>query len=149
MMKIWKSLIQSKLDYCSQLWSPADQTNISKLESIARHFTAQVEGMSGMDYWERLSALSLYSQERRRERYQIIFLWKVAQGLIQGYSANFIQNDRRGRLMVLAPLCTKVPAAVRKAREASLQVRGASCSTAYPGIQGTSSLEPQICSKLD
>ena len=25
MMTIWKSLIQSKLDYCSQLWSPNDQ----------------------------------------------------------------------------------------------------------------------------
>ena len=132
MMTIWKSLIQSKLDYCSQLWSPADQSNISKLESIARHFTAQVEGMSGMDYWQRLSALSLYSQERRRERYQIIFLWKVAQGLIKGYSANFTQNDRRGRLMVLAPLCTKVPAAVRKAREASLQVKGARLFNCLP-----------------
>ena len=132
MMTIWKSLIQSKLDYCSQLWSPADQSNISKLESIARHFTAQVEGMSGMDYWQRLSALSLYSQERRRERYQIIFLWKVAQGLIKGYSANFTQNDRRGRLMVLAPLCTKAPAAVRKAREASLQVKGARLFNCLP-----------------
>ena len=88
--------------------------------------------MSGMDYWQRLSALSLYSQERRRERYQIIFLWKVAQGLIEGYSANFIQNDKRGRLMVMAPLCTKVPAAVRKAREASLQVRGAGLFNCLP-----------------
>ena len=40
-MTIWKSLIQSKVDYCSQLWSPTDQSSISKLESIARHFTAK------------------------------------------------------------------------------------------------------------
>ena len=86
-------------------------------------FTAQIDGMSGLDYWQRLSSLSLYSQERRRERYQIIFLWKVAQGLVKGYNATFTQNDRRGRLMVLAPLCNRAPAAVRKAREASLQVR--------------------------
>ena len=32
MMTLWKSMIQSRLDYCSQLWSPQDQTSISKLE---------------------------------------------------------------------------------------------------------------------
>ena len=34
MLTIWKSLIQSKLDYCSQLWSPSDQASIGKLESV-------------------------------------------------------------------------------------------------------------------
>ena len=86
MLTIWKSIIQSKLDYCSQLWSPSDQTNINKIESIARHFTAKIHGLEDMDYWERLQALSLYSQERRRERYMIIFIWKVAQELVQGYT---------------------------------------------------------------
>ena len=78
MMTIWKCLVQSKLDYCSQLWSRNDQTSISKLENVARNFTAQVAGMNGLDYWDRLSSLHLFSQERRRERYQIIFMWKVA-----------------------------------------------------------------------
>ena len=54
MLTIWKALIQCKLDYCSQLWSPSDQTNISKLESIARHFTARVHGLQDMDFWETL-----------------------------------------------------------------------------------------------
>ena len=132
MLTIWKSLVQSKLDYTSQLWSPADQSSIGELESVARHFTAQISGMEGLDYWQRLSALSLYSQERRRERYQIIFLWKVAQGLVRGYSATFTKNDRRGRLMVVAPYCSKAPAAVRKARESSLQVRGARLFNCLP-----------------
>ena len=132
MLTIWKSLVQSKLDYCSQLWSPADQTSIIELESVARHFTSKIDGMAGLDYWERLSSLSLYSQERRRERYQIIFLWKVAQGLVQGDNATFIQSERRGRLMVLAPLCNQAPSAVRKARESSLQVRGARLFNCIP-----------------
>jgi hypothetical protein len=37
MMTIWKSLVQTKLDYCSQLWSPSDQASISKLEGVAKH----------------------------------------------------------------------------------------------------------------
>ena len=60
MLTVWKSLVQSKLDYCSQLWSPSDQAGIAKLESVARHFTAQVAGLEGLDYWERLAQLKLY-----------------------------------------------------------------------------------------
>ena len=132
MLTIWKSRIQTKLDYCSQLWSPSDQANISNIESVARHFTAQVDGMSGHDYWERLNSLHLYSQERRRERYQIIFVWKVAQGLVQGYQANFHTSPRRGRLMQLRPLCHSAPASVRRARESSLQVKGARLFNSIP-----------------
>ena len=117
MLTVWKSLVQSKLDYCSQLWSPSDQASIGKLESVARNFTSQIHGMEGLDYWERLHSLHLYSQERRRERYQIIFLWKVAQGLVKGYQATFTQSERRGRLMTVALLCNQSPAAVKKARE--------------------------------
>ena len=94
MMTIWKSLVQSKLDYCSQLWSPSDQASISILEGVARHFTAQVVGLQDLDYWDRLQELHLYSQERRHERYQIIFIWKCLQGFAQGYQISTWQNPR-------------------------------------------------------
>ena len=84
MLTIWKSLVQSKLDYCSQLWSPNSQGSIAKLESVARNFTAQVAGLDGLDYWERLVKLQMYSQERRRERYENIYIWKVSQHKVQG-----------------------------------------------------------------
>ena len=40
MFSLWKSLIQSKPVYTSQLWSPSDQANKGHLESVARNFTA-------------------------------------------------------------------------------------------------------------
>ena len=86
MITIWKCLVQPKINYCSQLWSPSDQESISDLEKILRNFTSQISGMENKDYWERLEALKLYSQERRRERYSIIFLWKMSQGLVHGLS---------------------------------------------------------------
>ena len=88
--------------------------------------------MEGLDYWERLDALHLYSQERRRERYRIIFLWKVAQGLVQGYRATFTSSPRRGREMQVSPLVNRAPASVRKAKESSLQVRGAQLFNVIP-----------------
>ena len=117
--------------------------------SIARHFTAQVNGMAGLDYWEQLESLHLYSQERRRERYEIIFIWKVAQGLTQGYPATFTQSERRGRQMILSPLCNSAPALVRRAREASLQVKGAKLFNIIPRTSGTFLLAPLSFSKPD
>ena len=81
--------------------------------------------MDGLDYWERLGKLGMYSQERRRERYQIIFVWKLSQALVTGYSLPFQQSDRRGLLVTVPPMATNSASAVRKAREASLQVKGA------------------------
>ena len=131
-MTLWRSLVQSKLDYCSQLWSPCDQSSITKLENIARHFTARVEGMQDYDYWDRLTNLNLYSQERRRERYQVIFLWKVAEGLVQGYSCPFYTSPRRGRLAHVHPYRNQSPASVKKARESSLKVKGANLFNIIP-----------------
>ena len=132
MLTVWKSLVQSKLDYCSQLWSPSDQAGIAKLESVARHFTAQVAGLEGLDYWERLAQLKLYSQERRRERYQIIYIWKVSQLLVGWYSFPFYNNIRRGRLVEIPPVISSSPAAVRKAKEGSMKVKGARLFNCIP-----------------
>ena len=132
MLTIWKSLVQSKLDYCSQLWSPSDQGSIGKLESVARNFTSQVGGMQGLDYWERLAELKMYSQERRRERYLIIYVWKVSQLLVSGYTLPFRHNPRRGRLVDIPPVANGAPSAVKNAQETSLRVKGAKLFNLLP-----------------
>ena len=78
-----------------------------------------------MSYWERLQALQLYSQERRRERYMLIFLWKITQGMVSGYHVIFSNHPRRGRLIEPKQIVVHAPASVRRAREASLSVKGA------------------------
>ena len=132
MKTLWQSLIQPKMDYCSQLWSPSDQDSITKLESVQRHFTSKVKGMEDMSYWERLHALNLYSQERRRERYLIVFLWKISQNLVNGYSVIFTNSARRGRLVVPNQVVASAPAAVRRARESSLAVKFAKLFNLLP-----------------
>ena len=76
MLSLLKSLVQPKLDYCYQLWSPADQVAINKLEAVQHNLIQRIKDgrLSGLTYWEKLINLNLYSQERRRERYQVIFL---------------------------------------------------------------------------
>ena len=76
MITILKSLVQPKLDYCSQLWSPSDQTSINKIEAVQRHLIERIRDtrLNDLTYWEKLKELRLYSQERRRERYQVILI---------------------------------------------------------------------------
>ena len=85
-----------------------------------------------MTYWERLSELRVYSQERRRERYQICFLWKLSQGLIQGFEVKWQWSDRRGRLAVPASIPNNAPTDVKRARERFLNVHGAKCFNLLP-----------------
>ena len=135
MLTLLKSLVQPKLDYCSQLWSPADQASINKLESVQRHLVDRIQDhrLSGLNYWEKLKELHLYSQERRRDRYQIIFLWKISQGLVSGYDVDFTSGGlRRGRYIIPKQVDRKAPALVRNARERSLGVRGAQIFNLLP-----------------
>ena len=69
MLTLFKSLVLSRLDYGSQLWSPYKAKDISLLESVQRAFTKHIQGMHTYSYADRLSMLKLYSLQRRRDRY--------------------------------------------------------------------------------
>ena len=63
---------------------------------------------------------------------QYMFLWKISQGLVQGYSVEFVLSSRRGRLAVIPPYSRKVQAKVRNARESSLAIKGAKIFNLLP-----------------
>ena len=127
MLTLLRSLIQPRLDYCSQLWSPRDQYSINKLEDVQKQFLSQIRDsvLDKMTYWEKLSEMRVYSQERRRERYQICFLWKLSQGLVEGYTIDWQWSDRRGRLAIPKNIPRSAPTKVKQARERTLAVHGA------------------------
>ena len=83
---MFKSLVQPHLDYCSQLWSPTSQELINKLEHVQRSLVSRISDrrIQNLSYWDKLRSLRLYSQERRRERYMIIFVWKISQQMVSG-----------------------------------------------------------------
>ena len=135
MVTLMKSLVQPKMDYCSQLWSPTDQSTVNKLESVQHHLISRIRDtrLAGLNYWEKLHELRLYSQERRRERYQLIFLWKISQGMVSGYDVNFTSvGPRRGRMITPNPVVRSAPTLVRNAREQTLGVRGAQLFNLLP-----------------
>ena len=89
--------------------------------------------LENLCYWDKLRTLRLYSQERRRERYMIIFVWKVSQELVTGYTIPFTSSsDRTGRKAIPVNVPQAASAAVRHARAGTLAVRGAQLFNAMP-----------------
>ena len=95
----------SQLDYGSQLWSPFLIKHITQ-QKIQWSFAKHITGMNDMPYHERFKSLRLYSRQRRRERYCIIYIKKIIEGLasnflnpITTYTSTF--SGRRGRSCII------------------------------------------------
>ena len=105
MMTLYRSLIRSRLEYLSPLWHPSKIEDIKTIEGVQRLFTSKISGLSQYTYWERLQKLNLMSLQRRRERFIIITIWKIFNGIspndlnIQKYT-----SARRGLRAVIPPL---------------------------------------------
>ena len=106
MLQLWKSIVIPHLDYCSQLWNPHKVSAIQQLEALQKSFVRHISGFRHMNYWTALAKLGLYSLQRRRERYQIIYLWSILESKVPNIftaaglpmiTTQSAANTRRGR----------------------------------------------------
>ena len=100
MLTLLKQLIYPTIEYCSILWSPSEQQLINLLESIQRNFLKKIQTQNHnniTDYWDHLEQFKLYSLQRRRERYAIIYTWKVIHNIYPdpGMHLNQISQDHK------------------------------------------------------
>ena len=104
MMTLFKSLVLSRLDYASQLWSPHLLKSIYLIEKVQRSFTKHITGIKNKPCDERRKLLNLYSVQRRLDKYQIIYLWKIIEGLVPNLSTPITctYSERRGRSCVVS-----------------------------------------------
>ena len=123
MLTLWKSLVLPKLEYCCQLWSPDSIGEIQELEAVQRTFTSRISSVKHLDYWERLKHLRLYSLQRRRERYQIIYTWKILEGLVPNVGITLSQNRTRGRTCYIKGLISNCPG-IKTLRSSSFMRNG-------------------------
>ena len=138
MMELWKSLVRSHIDYCCQLWNPSRAGLIQDIEHIQRSFIRKVEGMKQLSYWEQLEALSLYSLERRRERYCIMYVWRILEGITPNFARpdaggiKALFNKRRGRSCDIPPVNRHASTAMQNIRDASFAVVGPKLFNSLP-----------------
>ena len=122
---IWRSIIQPHIDYCSPLWfDPNNLSQLRSIENLQRLYTRRFSGLGDLNYWERLHTLKMFSQERRLERYRIIYTWKALEGLIPNCGLYSQYSTRRGRSAAIKPLITNSTARIKTVREGSFLVNG-------------------------
>ena len=67
MFTTFKSLVMSRLDYTSQLWSPYLLKYVYLIGNVQRAFTKHITGMHYLSYSKSVELLKFYSLQRRRE----------------------------------------------------------------------------------
>ena len=124
MMTLWKSLVLPILDYCSQLWSPSTEGQIQKIEKVQVCYVRKIIGLSNLDYWQQLARLGLYSLQRRRERYRIIYIWKVLEEMVPNFGIVPKYNKRTGRYCMVPAIRSSATCRTQTIRFSSMGVNG-------------------------
>ena len=129
MLTLYKATVLPILEYCSQLWSPTKAGDIRMLESVQRNFTSKICTVRNLSYWERLELLCMYSLERRRDRYTVMYVYKVMMGIApnledERFKIKTRYNERRGLLCEVPPMRSGATARIRSAVDQSFAIRG-------------------------
>ena len=128
-----KTLIQCHIDYCSQLYFPGQAQGLQAIEKLFYNFTQKIPEVRKDNYWSRLKLLQMYSQERRMERYRVIYVWKILEGYVPNCGVELAtDNERLGRRVKIPGLKRKGRQAVQTLREQSFQINGARLFNSIP-----------------
>ena len=107
MLTLYKSLIRSILEFSCPLWHPVEIREIQMLEGVQRTFTHMIAGSKDSNYWERLKEMQLMSLQRRRERYIILFVWKILHNVTPNDVGMTFRNSTRNGTVAIVPSLTK------------------------------------------
>ena len=80
MVQLYKSLVRPNLEYCSSAWSPHYSKDKAMLERVQHRFTRMFPELRSMRYEDRLDVLHIWSLEERRNRADLIELFKMIHG---------------------------------------------------------------------
>jgi hypothetical protein len=127
---MWKTLVQGHIDYCSQLYFPNQSSELQSIENLQKTFTKKIPEVAHLDYWTRLKHLKMFSQQRRADRYRILYTWKVLEGKVPNCGIQSKFNDRRGRECQIPP--TRGTPAVQNLRHQSFQMAGPQLFNSLP-----------------
>ena len=133
MLYLYKALIRSKLEYVCPVWDTSKIEDIETLEGVQRFYTSKISTFSHLHYYDRLRALNLMSLQRRRERYSILMIYKIINGLAPNdLNLQFTHSERRGIKVKIPPLPRDAKAKYISQFDNSFRVRAAKLWNTIP-----------------
>ena len=90
-VKLYKSLVRPKLEYCVQVWCPYLKKDIDNIERVQHRATKLIGEFAGLDYETRLQRAGLITLEKRRHRGDLIQVFKMIKGFDNVDYKNFFQ----------------------------------------------------------
>jgi hypothetical protein len=97
MTKLYKSIVRPSLDYCVQAWRPHLKKDIDVLERVQKRATKMITECRGKDYEKRLEYVNLTTLEMRRERADMLEVYKIMNGMEGLEEKDFFMRDLNGR----------------------------------------------------
>ena len=88
---IYLTHVRPKLEYAAPVWNPHLKKHIIKLERVQKHATRMVPELRGLSYSERLKELGLPTLQSRRERGDMITVYKFIKGFDRVNSKHFFE----------------------------------------------------------
>ena len=95
--KLYCAFVRPHLEYCVQAWSPTYAKDCWLLERVQKRATKIINGMSSLEYADRLKSLDMFSLRYRRLRGDLIEVYKFVIGQHIGYLNNLFDFDRETR----------------------------------------------------
>jgi len=83
LISLYKSMVRPHMENCSAAWNPHYVKDKALLERVQHRFTRMFPELKDLPYSQRLAKLNLWSLEERRNRADLIEIFKI----IKGFSA--------------------------------------------------------------
>lgn len=96
---LYKSLVRPILEYCSSIWFPLFKTDSIEIEKVQRRATKLVPFLKNKSYTERLRVLNLTTLAYRRNRTDVLQVFRIIHQIDKIPFDNFFklnQNNTRG-----------------------------------------------------
>ena len=80
-LRLYKQYVRPHLEFASQAWSPWLSSDINVIEKVQEKALGMVSGLKNKEYSERCREVGLDSLQTRRERHNILQVFKIMHGI--------------------------------------------------------------------
>jgi hypothetical protein len=99
-IRLYKTLVRPKLEYCVQLWCPHLKQDINKLENVQKRALRLIPAYKDLSYELILNNTNLITLEKRRLRGDLIEVFKLVRGIcdvnVEEFFTYSVTNNLRG-----------------------------------------------------